>query len=147
MVNLEDFLQGKPLNERMAALMKGEDEEPATEAGEGARSTQAQNYADGTPITKEDREHLRRTLAGHGWQVLLKLLDTALASQEDAARRMSLNRATPKEQRDAAWEMVAANRDARNWLVGLAETEVAKLKKKVPSTQYPVPSASNPAGE
>jgi hypothetical protein len=75
---------------------------------------------------------LRRTAASPGWQVLLKLLDTELQSQEDAARRLSLNRAAPKDEKAAAWETVAANRDARNALLGLVEAEVGKIKKASP---------------
>jgi hypothetical protein len=127
MAQLEDFLQGKPLNGRMERLMKGEEDDEAEGPPPPART-----YADGTPITDQERGHLRRMLGSAGWAVLLKLLDTALADQEDAARRASLDRALPKEQKLAAWEIVAANRDARNAIVALAEAEVEKLKTKIP---------------
>lgn len=129
-MSLENFLAGKPVNARMAALMRGEDDDEG--AGEQAAAT-TRNYADGTPITNNDRGHLRRMITSAGWEVLLKLLDTALHEQEDAARRMSLQRTAPKEEKLAAWEMVAANREARNAIVVLAEAEVEKLKdgKKV----------------
>jgi hypothetical protein len=77
---------------------------------------------------------LRHTLAGHGWQVLLKLLDTALQAQEDAARRLSLQRTSSKDEIAATWQTVAANREARMALVGLAEAEVGKLKAKKKTT-------------
>ena len=126
MSQLEDFLQGKPLNERMGRLMAGEEDDDVEAP---SPQPEARNYADGTAITNDDREHLRHTLAGHGWQVLLKLLDTALQAQEDAARRLSLNRSAPKEEKSAAWETVAANREARMAMVGLAEAEIAKAKR------------------
>lgn len=107
--------------------MRGEDED-AGAAGEETPTARRESYADGTPITDVDRDHLRRTLVGAGWQVLLKLLDTALQHQEDAARRMSLQRATPKDEILTAWATVAANKEARNALVGMAEAEVEKLR-------------------
>src|SRR5208282_1195126 len=105
MARLEDFLAGKPVNERMAALMRGEDEQPA-ESGEPQAGSR--NYADGTPITQQDREHLRLMVKSAGWGVLLKLLDTGLQQQEDAARRISLAAGTPKEEIVAAWAEVAS---------------------------------------
>jgi hypothetical protein len=123
---LEDFLAGKPLSPRMAALMRGEAEDDAEARGP---EPEARSYADGTPITNSDREHLRRMLGTAGWGVLLKLLDTALQSREDAARRISLAPATAKDDIVAAWAEVAAARRAREALVGLAENEIGKLKK------------------
>jgi hypothetical protein len=123
---LEDFIAGKPLNERMGRLMAGEED---AEPEAGSPQPEARNFADGTAITNDDREHLRYTLAGHGWQVLLKLLDTALQAQEDAARRLSLQRTSSKDEIAATWQTVAANREARMALVGLAEAEVGKLKR------------------
>ena len=127
MAKLEDFLQGKPLNERMGRLMAGEEDDDAEAP---SPQPEARNYADGTAITNDDREHLRHTLAGHGWQVLLKLLDTALQAQEDAARRLSLQRTSSKDEIAATWQTVAANREARMALVGLAEAEITKAKTK-----------------
>ena len=63
-----------------------------------------------------------------GWGVLLKLLDMSLAHREDAARRISLAPATAKEQILEAWAEVAAARRAREALVLLVESEIAKLK-------------------
>jgi hypothetical protein len=128
---LEDFLQGKPLNERMGRLMAGEEDDDAEAQ---SPKPEARTYAAGTAITNDDREHLRHTLAGHGWQVLLKLLDTALQAQEDAARRLSLQRTSSKDEIAATWQTVAANREARMALVGLAEAEVGKLKAKKKTT-------------
>jgi hypothetical protein len=126
MAKLEDFLQGKPVSERMRRLMAGEEDDAEAQSPQPA----ARNYADGTPISDADRKHLRKTLASAGWDVLLKLLDTALQDQEDTARRISLQRGTPKEEKLAAWETVAANREARSALVALAESEVSKLKAR-----------------
>ena len=125
MAKLEDFIAGKPLNERMGRLMAGEEDDDAEAQ---SPTPVARTYADGTAITNEDREHLRYTLAGHGWQVLLKLLDTALQAQEDAARRLSLQRTSSKDEIAATWQTVAANREARMAMVGLAEAEIAKAK-------------------
>jgi hypothetical protein len=126
MASLEDFLANKPLNPRMAALMRGveEDDEPEESAAE-----RPQNYADGMPVTKADREHLRRMVMTAGWGVLLKLLDTELQGQEDAARRISLAPAVPDGEITAAWKNVAAAKLARNRLVALVDSEIEKLKE------------------
>jgi hypothetical protein len=125
MNTLEDYLAGKPLSPRLERLMRGEDEEPADDQ---RPTTSDRSYADGTPVTDADREHLRRTVSTAGWQVLLKLLDTSLQSQEDAARRMSKDAATPNEQIVTAWRDLAGASKARNGLLALVESEVGKLK-------------------
>src|SRR5271156_6583419 len=130
MASLEDFLAGKPVNGRMAALMRGEDEAEETSAEAAYLAAATRNYADGTPITKQDRDHLRRIVASAGWGGLLKLLDTELQRGEDAARRISLAAGTPKEEIVAAWAEVASAKRARNGLLALVEAEVAKLKEK-----------------
>src|SRR5271156_6481855 len=90
--SLENFLAGKPHNQDMERLMRGEeDDAPEVVA-------RVENFADGTPITNQDREYLRQMLLTPGWQVLLKLLDTELQHQEDAARRFSLE--TPFSRKD-----------------------------------------------
>lgn len=124
---LEDFLANKPLSPRIAALMRGEEEAENSEPGT-RDSGLGTNFADGTPITDPDREHLRRLLHSPGWGVLLKLLDRSLAHREDAARRISLAPATAKELILEAWAEVAAARRAREALVLLVESEIAKLK-------------------
>ena len=120
---LEDFHAGKPLTEELAKIMRGEDEEPEQE------QRQVRNYFDGTPITDADRQHLRRLLVSPGWQVLLKLLDTSLHHQEDAAREMSKAPGTPGELISSAWKDLAAAAQSRVNMVALAEAEVEKLKK------------------
>jgi hypothetical protein len=130
MAKLEDYLAGKPVNEDMARLMRGvEAQDNQEEAAESASGRM--NYADGMPVTRADREHLRRMLVGAGWQVLLKLLDTRLQHQEDAARKTSLDRPlTRKDEVAAAWAEFAADKEARNRIVALAEGEVEKLKEQ-----------------
>ena len=123
MSDLEKYLKGEPLNEHMAALM----EEPAE--AEEVLSVLSKN----DPITDDDREHLRRLLVEPGWQVLMQLLDSDLARQEDVAKRQSLrdplglNSETPL---NALWAQVAYQRKAREMIVSLAEAEIAKLKVK-----------------
>lgn len=127
MAKLEDFLERKPLNERMGRLMRGEDEPPEDQAPPPRRT-----YFDGSPVTDQERKHLQRLLTSAGWQVLLKLLDTEIRGQEDAARRTSLN--DPLQHKDeivAAWASLASNQQARNKIVELAEGEVGKLQATV----------------
>jgi hypothetical protein len=116
---LEDFLKGKPLNERLARLKEAGDEddpEPVEEAPE-------------SPIDDADREQIRRLLTHAGWQVLLKLLDMQLNSQEDAARRDSLNSPLQRANEIALkWAQLAADKNARNKIVALAESEAETLK-------------------
>lgn len=124
MAKLEDFLAGKPLNDDMAKLMRGEEGESEPEAAINKR----QNYADGVPITNQDREHLRRLLVSPGWQVLLKLLDTELKHQEDTARRISLLSTTSKDEILAAWAGLGADQKARENIEMLAKSEIEQLK-------------------
>ncbi len=142
---LEDFLANKPLSPRLAQLMRGEEEEPA---GESPAATQA-NYSDGTPITKSDREHLRRLVGSAGWGVLLKLLDTELAGQEDAARRISLAPGMADGEITAAWKQLAAQRQARNAVIALVEAEIEKLKntdRRLRTSDVSKPSRSDESG-
>lgn len=124
MPSLEDFLAGKPLTPQLAKIMRGEEDE----APEQERIPQ-RNYADGTPITNTDREHLRRLLTSAGWEVLLKLLDTSLAHQEDAAREMSKAVGTSGDQISSAWKELAAAARSRVNMVALVEAEVERLKQ------------------
>ena len=137
MATLEDYLAGKPLNPRMEQMMRGEEEEAESpEPAAGSR-----NFADGTPVTKADREHLRRMVGSAGWGVLLKLLDTELRDREDAARRISLAPGAADLEIAAAWKDVAGAKAARNRLVALVEGEIEKLKEKKKS-RFDVPPAN-----
>lgn len=121
-MNLEKFLRGEPLNEDMAALMAGDEEDLP-----GEEST-----AETAGITDDDREHLRRLLVEPGWRVLLKLLDSELQRSEDAAKRSSLHDPLGLGEGGliATWADVAYAKKARDKIVALAESEVAKLKKR-----------------
>lgn len=122
-VKLENYLQGKPLNDDMRRLMDGE------EFGEEESTSRDKNFADGTPITKQERGHLKRLEASAGWQVLFKLLDTGLQHQEDSARRNSM--VSPLSRKDEIaemWAELAADKRARDRIKSLVEAEVAKLK-------------------
>jgi hypothetical protein len=138
-MSLEDFLAGKPLSERMAQLMRGEDEVD----GVAEAPPHPKTFADGTPVTDQEREHLRRMMAGAGWQVLLKLLDTELQHGEDTARRISVQAGTAKEEILTAWSELAADQRARRKIEALAEAEVGKLKsgKKLQASRHDMATA------
>lgn len=130
MSGLEEFLQGKPLNERLKRLMQGEDEDTEV-AAEETTSQRNVSYADETPLTDNDRRHLERLTTSAGWQVLLKLLDTELRHREDAARRDSLRSPlTRKDEIVAGWAELVADQKARYKIVALVETAVEALKAK-----------------
>lgn len=129
MSDLDNFLQGKPLNERMKRLMAGEEDDPEVE--EETTPQRDISYADDAPLTDNDRRHLERLKTSVGWQVLLKLLDTGLRHLEDAARRDSLRSPlTRKDEIVAAWAELAADQKARHKIVALIEAEVQALKAK-----------------
>jgi len=89
----------------------------------------SKTFADGSPVTDSDREAVRKLLLFTGWQVLLKLLDAELQSQEDAAKELTL--ADPlSDEIKRIWIEVAANRRAREWIVATAEKEAAKAEEK-----------------
>lgn len=128
--HLDDFLQGKPLNERMKRLMAGEEDEDEVAAEETTTKGNV-SYADETPLTDNERRHLERLMTSAGWQVLLKLLDTELRHREDAARRDSLcSPLTRKDEIVAGWAELVADQKARHKIVALIEAEVEVLKAK-----------------
>jgi hypothetical protein len=132
MSGLEEFLQGKPLNERIKRLMAGEEDDADEVAAEETTTAQRNiSYADGVPLTDNDRRHLERLTTTHGWQVLLKLLDTELRHREDAAIRDSLcSPLTRKDEIVAGWAELVADQKARHKIVALIEAEVEVLKAK-----------------
>lgn len=121
MSDLEKYLRGEPLSPELAALQAGEDPLPEPEASD-----------ENDLIADDDREHLRRLLVEPGWPVLLKLLDSDIERREDAAKRASLTDpiGIGEGGLKAMWADVAYFKKARNKLVGMAETEVAKLREK-----------------
>jgi hypothetical protein len=126
-VKLEDFLAGKPLNERMGRIMAGNDGDEEIDI-ETAITSRTASVEIGE-ISDQERGFLERMVGSAGWRVLLKLLDTELQRQEDAARRDSLkNPLTRKDEVAAMWATLAANKQARNSIAELVEREIGKLE-------------------
>ena len=125
MSDFDKYLKGEPLNDRLAALMEGEDpdEDQAVTEESSVRVAVIGEIGD------DERDHLRRLLVEPGWPVLLKLLDTDLARREDAAKHNSL--ANPLDSGlNAQWIEVAYSKKARDKIVALAEFEVEKLRER-----------------
>lgn len=126
MSQLEDFLQNKPLNERLARLRAGEDEdEPAPPV---AGPVLVRPGRDGREMDDDDREHLRRLRLEPGYPVLLRMLDRRLQFQEDAVKRASKDNpfapAVP-----GMWAEVKALEAVRSSIDHMIETEVRILEE------------------
>lgn len=122
-MSLEKYLKGEPLNDDMKALMEGREDEPADDdLGSLIRLKTDE-------INDDDREHLRRLQVDPGWPVLLKLLDSDIERQEDAAKRRSLDDPLGSSL-NAVWADVAYQKKGRDKIVALIQSEVEKLKKR-----------------
>lgn len=119
MSDLDKFLKGEPLNERIADLRKGIEDDDLPDI-------QLLDATDPGGLTDDDREHLRLLLAEPGWRVLLKLLDTDIQKLEDAARRRSLSNPLSDDLKQV-WADAAYAQKARERIVILAANEVQIL--------------------
>jgi hypothetical protein len=120
---LEQYLKGEPLTPELEALQRGEDEAFSVPETSGQKLQGA--------ITDDDREHLRRLKFEPGWPVLLKLVDSEIAKQDDFAKAMSME--DPLGNRDKVaeqWAYVAMLRRARTMMVALLEEEVRRLAEQ-----------------
>lgn len=87
MGQLEDFLQGKPLNDALAALKDGED--PDRKKGPQAVEEGANPKSKRQRLNNDDREWLRRLTLEPGWNILMWLLDSAIEQREESAKLLS----------------------------------------------------------
>jgi hypothetical protein len=82
LTELEKYLQGIPLTEENAALMQGRD--PVMQL-----VIESETPAKMGSLTDDDREWLRRLQHDPGFQVLLRLLNSAITSREESAKVLS----------------------------------------------------------
>lgn len=128
MSDLERYLQGKPLNDDLAALMEGRDleeffdqDQARPAAGRGAKR----------PLTDDDREELRRWRLQPGWQILHRLLDAWIDRQETQIKELSLNDPLGNQAEVAkGWAYVAMQRRVLHAMEAIIQQEVDKLKAK-----------------
>lgn len=123
--SLDDYLKGRPLTPELARLQAGEDDttEPAEPAEEQASGVLRKPLDDG------DREHLRRLALEPGWPILLNLLDSRIAQDENASKEASM--AEPFDPANATrWSKVGALKEARHLVVALLRDEVRKLEQR-----------------
>jgi len=122
---LDRYLKGLPLNAELDALQRGEEfvTELTSEAPIGRQVD--------TPLTDDDREHLRRLKFEPGWAVLLRLIDKQIKTQEDGAKLLSMG--DPLGNRDQVsqlWAYVAMLKRARDTMVASLEEEVRRLAER-----------------
>lgn len=123
MNDLEKYLSGEPLNDDMAALMQGDEEQ------------EEKNLIQLIPMSHElddnDREHLRRLRLEPGWPIFLRLLDKVIKGKEDRVKHSS--KVDPLANRDrlaADWAYVGMMEQVRAMAKNLIDAEVAKLEQK-----------------
>lgn len=121
----EDYIAGKPLNERLARLMAGQDEDPEPEQP----AAQTYGRADLRPLDDEDRRNLRSLKFHAGWPILLRMLDRRIQKIEDSAKQASKTNPTAKDENAAMWAEVAAFENTRKELVVMLESEVVLIGK------------------
>jgi hypothetical protein len=125
--DLEKYLQGRPINDDMAALMAGRD--PALELEQEQAQASPAAGPDRRPITDDDREELRRWKLEPGWQIFRRLVDQWIDRQEAHVRQTSL--ADPLENREAVangWAYIAMQRRALAAMEALIQRELEQLK-------------------
>lgn len=122
--SFERYLKGEPINEQMAALARGEEEpESQPQATEQRRDTRQ--------LDDDDREHLHRLTLEPGWNVLLRVIDRDLQTQEDQTRALSME--DPLGNRDAVtngWAYMAMMRRFRSRITSLVSVEVKLLESR-----------------
>ena len=126
-VSLEDYLSGRPLNERLAKLASGEREEQTAEA-EGAGSI---HLVAAGGLDDNEREHLRQLTFEPGWLILLNLLDKVIQEKENQTRRNS--KVNPLENATALageWARLGNWEEFRRLIVSTVDAEIQKLKGK-----------------
>ena len=120
---LEQYLKGQPLTPELEALQRGEDPE--------FQAPEPSDRKDRSPITDDDREHLRRLKFEPGWPVLLKLVDIEIGKQDDFAKALSMeNPLGNKDKVAEQWAYVAMLQRSRNMIVALLEEEVRRLAEQ-----------------
>jgi hypothetical protein len=133
---LERYLKGEPLSEALAALKKGEEADDQDAGGKIPGDPNAGRlFAMRNPdeLDDDDREHLRRLKVEPGWPIAFRVLDQAIAKQEQMAKAIS--EADPLGNRDKVaeqWAYIAMLKRARNLMVGLIDEEISKLKPQRP---------------
>ena len=123
MNDLEKYLTGEPLTERLKALRDGHEDEVEAPA-EQPRGRDTRELDD------DDREHLRKWRLEPGWQIMQRLLDRWIQGQEDSVKQLSLD--DPLGQRDAVangWAYVASMRRVQTGIIGLVEAEIHKAEE------------------
>lgn len=122
MNDLEKFIKGEPLNDRLAALKNG----PEEEEEQPVRAPVARNLRE---LDDDDREHLRRLRLEPGWPIFLRVLDRAIKGQEDLVKDTSMDDPLANRDRLAAdWAYVATMKKFRMMAVNLVEAEIRLME-------------------
>lgn len=131
MSDLEKYLKGEPLTPEMAALQRGEEDDPAARIGAHLKYNYFAKGLAGIaePLDDDDREHLRRLSLEPGWAVLFKLLDNDIRKSENAMKVASMTDPLADPPRLASgWADVAKMKAIRQRMVQLIDEEVKKLE-------------------
>lgn len=130
MGQLEDFLERKPLNERLKRLSEGEDEDDLISPAAAEREIAHVGRADAAnrPLDDNDRESLRRLTLEPGWPILLKMIDNRIQTQEDAVKAQSKRDPFAKDENAANWAYVGVMEQVRADIVAMLQVEIHILQ-------------------
>jgi len=122
MNDLEKFIKGEPLTERLAALKNGDSEEEV----QPVRAPVKRNLRE---LDDDDREHLRRLRLESGWPIFLIVLDRAIKGQEDLVKDTSMDDPLANRDRVAAdWAYVGMMKKFRAMAENLVEAEIRLME-------------------
>ena len=122
MNDLEKFIKGEPLTDRLAALKNGESEQEV----QPVRAPVKRNLRE---LDDDDREHLRRLQLEPGWSIFLRVLDRAIKRQEDLVKDTSMDDPLANRDRVAAdWAYVGTMKKFRAMAENLVEAEIRLME-------------------
>lgn len=127
MPSFEDFIAGKPLNDELARIKRGE-AEPQGDA-EDSPILWGESVEE-RPLDDRDRMDLRKLMAEPGWKVLERLRKRTLKVIEEEAILASQNNPLANSQKIATgWANFNAFKQQAEVDVAMMKMEIAKLAK------------------
>lgn len=126
---LENYLAGLPLDDQVAALMEGRDPalDPALQRSESTTVGEAKANED--ELTDDDREWLRRLIHEPGFNILLRLLNSAIAKREKGVTVLSSqDPLSNKERIVAEWAYVACFKTVMRDIQLMVQEQIIKIK-------------------
>jgi hypothetical protein len=127
--NLEKYLAGEPLNEELARIRAGKDEEPPA-MDRLQQIHVAPEPARDKPLTAADRQEIRDLRNSPGWAIFLMLQKKAIATHIESASRLSRGGSLEADDLANEWRSVRMFERACFEVVALVEAQIAELERE-----------------